>query len=904
MANIFPIKSSFTAGEVAPALYGRPDLQKYSSGVKTLENFRVMPYGGISKRNGTKFVQKVKDVNGALCRLVPFQFSLDDSYMLELGDYYVRFYRDGAPVLDSDDIPYEITSPYSIDELSALSWTQSADVLFIVCPTKRPYELARYGELDWRFSEFDFENGPFATRTSSDIDASLSFSGTTGDITVTSSTDVFHANEVGSIWNVVHAVDAASAKTSGDAAATSVTITVYTLHSAAATFESGDRLVTRDEVFLFAISTSNYASYKNYLVSGQKLTIGGVVYTLTGNIGSTAQTIYYTDSTTGSASSTMNVHAFTVSPNHSFTGSVSGTINTRGYYRTTQTMTFSHTTSTINKAWGINLMVYDTWHLIITGFWYGSIALERYDGDEGRWITVDIYSSPQTTTGTAVRNFDITGEVSEPAEMRVRSISGFTGFVPSGNADADKGYVELSRPSSANRGIFRITEYISSESVNATVLKALYGTSGTTNWQRGAWSDYEGWPRSVGFFEERLVFGGTTLEPQTLWLSRTGDYYDFGSAIQVIDSDAITKSLASRQLNRIEAIVPMNNLLVLTSGSEWKITGGNSGITPSNFMARPQGARGCNTIEPVIANATIIFAQAKGSKVNDLLYNYDTDLYQGTDLSVLAPHIFEDYRVMDWTFQPEPDGMLWMVREDGMLISLTYLKEHDVVAWARHPMKDATVHAIGCLNARLKDTVYLIVHRNGVYTVETLDITKEKIPEKCYYLDGGLMFESTTDDISEVSGLDHLNGMEVSLLVNGDVSLYGKEVVDGAVSLDYPARYVSVGIPYTATVETLDLGFDNGDGSQLTRKAKISRAMIRVRNTRGLLAQTNDSEESIVEVKDRYREGQGSPIELYSGDIDINLISTFNTGRIKITSPEPLPATILAIVPMVAMGGF
>lgn len=346
MANIYPIKSSFTAGEVAPALYGRPDLQKYSSGVKTLENFRVMPYGGISKRNGTKFVQKVKDANGAKCRLVPFQFSLDDSYMLELGDYYVRFYREGAPVLDSDGIPYEITSPYSIDELSTLSWTQSADVLFIVCPTKRPYELARYGELDWRFSEFDFEGGPFAARTSSDIDASLSFSGITGDITITASAGVFHANEVGSIWNVVHAVDAASAKTSGDAAASSATLSVYTLHSTAARFDSGDRVVTRDEVFLFAITTTNYASYKNYLVSGQKLTIGGVVYTLTGNIGSTAQTIYYTESATGGTLSTMDVHAFTVSPNHSFVGEVSGTILTRGYYRTTQTATFSYTSST------------------------------------------------------------------------------------------------------------------------------------------------------------------------------------------------------------------------------------------------------------------------------------------------------------------------------------------------------------------------------------------------------------------------------------------------------------------------------------------------------------------------------------------------------------------------------
>lgn len=865
-ATLYPLRASFTAGELAPALWARSDLTKYNSGVRILENFRVQPYGGVSKRNGTKFIQRVKSTQGARCRLIPFQFSLDDSYMLEFGDLYVRFYRDGAPVLNTNGTVYEIVSPYSISELASLSYTQSADVLFLVCPTKRPYELARSAPLDWNFEAFDFENGPFASRTTSDFDTSLSFSATSGDIVVTASSGIFDIGDVGSIWGVVHTVDTASARTTGGTTASSVSFQISP--------QTGNgRWAIYDSAFWSGTGRS-------YFKVGSEFIFRGITYTVTGY----------------SEKAVHDVYVWT-SPGPPFHGGA-------------EAASFTYTNSASNANWGFELMVYDSWHLVILGFWYGSIALQRYDKDEGRWVNIEIFTSPTTNTSKSVRNFDISGSVSEPTLMRVIALTRFTQFVPSGNVDADRGYVELSRGTTAHRGLFRVTSFVSSTIVNAKVLVDLYNLNSSLNWQRGAWSNYEGWPRAVGFFEERLIFAGTTLEPQTIWMSRTGDYYDFGTDIQVVDDDAITRSLASRQLNRIEAIVPINDLIIMTSGSEWKVSGGSAALTPSNFRARVQGARGCNTLEPIVANATILFAQAKGSKVNDLMYSYETDLYQGTDLSILAPHIFEKYRIADWAFQAEPDSMLWMAREDGMLVSLTYLKEHDVTAWARHPMTDATVHAVGCLNGRERDTLYLIVYRNGVYTIETLDIVKEDTPETCYYLDGGIMVSSPAADITSVGGLSHLNNKEVSVLVDGNISLSGKIVRNGRITLDYPAKNVSVGMPYTAKLETLDLGFDNRDGTQLTRKSKISRAKIRVERTRGLFVQTIDGEEYEVEagidveVKDRQLEGQGAPIDLFTGDIDINLISTFNEGRITITSPHPLPATILAIVGATSTGGF
>lgn len=863
MANLYPLRSSFTAGELAPALWARSDLSKYNSGARILENFRVQPYGGVSKRNGTRFIQRVKSADGARCRLIPFQFSLDDSYMLEFGDLYVRFFRDGAPVLNANGTVYEVVSPYSLSDLNSLSYTQSADVLFLVCPTKRPYELARHGVLDWRFTVFNFENGPFAARTLNDEDITLSFSGdvsTTGaDITATASANLFQVTHVNSLWNTVQSVDALVVRTTGGVARTTTQVSVRIEGS-------GTTGVT-----LFTVWAGSSVA-----PVGTRFFEGGVIYTVT-------SASWYDDKWMVRTSPYIPLSVWGNAGSRNLTKITSGSV--------------------VNQNWSVELMVYDTWHVVTAGFWYGDIVVEYYSVDESRWVAVARMHSENSANGA--RNHDITGELSVPARVRVIADPSFVQFIPSGNSENDAGYVELSRPSSLVRGIFRINTYTNATSVRATVVSPFVNSEANTNWQQGAWSNYNGYPTVVGFFEERLSFASTANEPQTIWMSKSGDYYNFGSSLPVVDDDSITRTLSSRQLNKIEAIIPLNALIIATSASEWKISGGQTGgVTPSNFTARVQGNRGSNNLEPILVNATVLFIQSKGSKVNDLIYNYETDLYQGTDLSILAPHIFEEYRVTDWAFQAEPDSMIWMVREDGLLISLTYLKEHDVAAWARHPMTNATVHAVGCLSGREKDTLYLIVYRNGIYSIETLEIVKEDSPEDCYYVDGGTTVSSDSMNINTVSGLSHLEGMDVSLLVDGNVSLANKIVRNGRVTLDYPAQYVSVGIPYTAKLETLDLGFDNKDGTQIARKAKISRAKIRVERTRGLFAQTVDGDENLIEIKDRELEGQGSPIKLYTGDIDVNLMSTFNEGRITLTAPHPLPATILAIVGATGTGGF
>ena len=95
MARVAVQLTNFTGGELSPRLDGRNDIAKYNSGCKTLENMIVYPHGSASRRSGTQFVAEVKD-STKKTRLIPFEFSTVQTYILEFGDQYIRFYKDNG----------------------------------------------------------------------------------------------------------------------------------------------------------------------------------------------------------------------------------------------------------------------------------------------------------------------------------------------------------------------------------------------------------------------------------------------------------------------------------------------------------------------------------------------------------------------------------------------------------------------------------------------------------------------------------------------------------------------------------------------------------------------------------------------------------------------------------------
>lgn len=202
--SVYPIQPSFAGGELSPSLWGRVDLAKYATGLRRCENFLVRPAGGVTRRPGLRFVARVK---GGKCRLVAFQYNLDQSYVLEFGAKYVRFYMDGRQILGSDSQPYELATPYEEGELSELGVTQSADVLYLTHRKHRPMELSRLSHDKWVLEPFRFSGGPFRSQSKEQGQISLNVGDVSGTTTLSASAELFMPSDVDALFELTHHVD-------------------------------------------------------------------------------------------------------------------------------------------------------------------------------------------------------------------------------------------------------------------------------------------------------------------------------------------------------------------------------------------------------------------------------------------------------------------------------------------------------------------------------------------------------------------------------------------------------------------------------------------------------------------------------------------------------------------------
>jgi len=227
MARVAVQLTNFTGGELSPRLDGRNDLQKYPTGCKTLENMIIFPHGSAARRSGTQFVAEVKD-SSKETRLIPFEFSTTQTYMLEFGNQYIRFYKDNGQIL-SGGSAYEISSPYLEAELFDIKFAQSADVMYICHPNHPVKKLARTGHTSWTLTSVDFQNGPFMDHNieTTTITTSHTAVGSTATLTLSSTTGVnsnqgWLSTDVG---RLVHMKDG-HLKITGYTSSTQVTATV------------------------------------------------------------------------------------------------------------------------------------------------------------------------------------------------------------------------------------------------------------------------------------------------------------------------------------------------------------------------------------------------------------------------------------------------------------------------------------------------------------------------------------------------------------------------------------------------------------------------------------------------------------------------------------------------------
>jgi hypothetical protein len=233
-------------------------------------------------------------------------------------------------------------------------------------------------------------------------------------------------------------------------------------------------------------------------------------------------------------------------------------------------------------------------------------------------------------------------------------------------------------------GAAKITSINSTTQAVATIVTAFPNADARTDWQLGYWSDTTGFPETVSFFEERLVFGGSTSYPQTVWASEAGNYegFDIGDSSA---SNAFIYTIAGNRVNKIRFLTPGGrDLIVGTAGGEFKI-GRPTGepLKPDNVQVQLQTTFGTHTTQPVQIGNAVLFVQRQQRKVREFAYNFQDDAYIAPDMTLLAEHITEG-GIVDVDYAQEPDSVYWAVRTDGTLLGMTYQREQDVIAWHKH----------------------------------------------------------------------------------------------------------------------------------------------------------------------------------------------------------------------------
>lgn len=319
----------------------------------------------------------------------------------------------------------------------------------------------------------------------------------------------------------------------------------------------------------------------------------------------------------------------------------------------------------------------NTWEYVVTAVAEDTYEETTYDGPDGNGYAGPSEANPVSLTWDAV-----TGAV----EYNVyRGKNGVYGFIGSANTNA-----------------FTDTGFTPDYEDTSPIARNPFSSSGN-------------YPSTVSYFQQRRVFGNTDNNIETIWASKTGLPYNFMITYPTKDDDAITFTLAGKYVNGIRHLIEVNRLIVLTSGGEWAIEGDGSGVLlPTAINARQHAYNGASTTIPLIVNGTVVYVQARGTIIRDLGFDFSVDGYRGNDLTIFATHLFDSNTIRDWAYQQIPHSIAWVVRDDGILLGLTYIREHEVLAWHRHDFQGDIVEQVVTVPEGTQDALYLVIKRAGL----------------------------------------------------------------------------------------------------------------------------------------------------------------------------------------------
>ena len=324
------------------------------------------------------------------------------------------------------------------------------------------------------------------------------------------------------------------------------------------------------------------------------------------------------------------------------------------------------------------------------------------------------------------------------------------------------------------------------------------------------------YPQAVSYFEQRRVFAGTNNEPQTMWMTRSGTENDMSYSLPIKDDDRVNIRVAAREANTIRHVVPLNQLLLLTSAAEWRVSPINSdAITPTTVSVRPQSYVGANNVQPEIINNSMVYCAARGGHVRELGYSWQSSGFVTGDLSIRSAHLFDNYTISDMCFAKSPQPLLWFVSSTGKLLGLTYIPEQQIGAWHQH-QTDGIFESCCVVAEGIEDALYVIVRRtvngNSVRYVERMETRQITTLEDSFFVDSGLTYDGNNMGATTVTITGGTTwGPADTLAITASANIFSAfpsttDVGDAIVLTDalgnkYRLRILATGFATTATAK-------------------------------------------------------------------------------------------------------
>lgn len=916
------LQPAFTGGEISAEVANRVDLDKYQFAVLQAYNCLIKPHGPIYRRPGMKYMARTKYSDKA-CILVPFNGADSTDYLLEIGEKYIRVHKNGFY------INIEVMTPYTADMLQDLRFVQSADTMFIASGKYPVKQLARYSDTDWRFADFEITDMYFDESTSLENYSGISYTvpgSYTFQPTVTGEYQIDIAGGGGGGGGAAKYMKKMGEHSSrtvyinggngGNGGRIIKTLTLNKETSYTITVGSGGAAGSNASNSAPSGSNGGSSTAFDMIAKGGDGGTGGrkggpntpgtdgTSYGngANGGAGGYGQIIFVGSETQPTAGANGWVKILYTGNKELTPSGTQGDITLRsnknifanskpGAYIKLKQEIASKTVSTSNGTTE-RVRVGENWKVISHGTWSGSFTVEKSDDGES-WKEYRKYTSKDDY------NPSESGSVTEPVFLRAVCT------ITSGTCTVD-----LTAMAYNAEGVVKLTEITSDSTAKAHVEKELGSTDMTTNFLWGAWSEEFGYPQTLCFFQDRLCFGGTKKQPYMVWMSRTGDYGNFSvekASGTVTDDSAVALAFVSRKQFKILHLIASTDLIVLTAGNEWTVSGSDT-VTPSKAVPKMQTTRGCSTVEPLMIGGRIVFVQGRGSTVRDMAYSYETDSYGGNDLTLLAKHIIENVQIVDSAYKQEPDSTIYFVRSDGTMACLSYIMEQKVYAWSTIETQ-GKIEAVAAVQEGDEDIIYLAVQReiNGV-TVRNIEYlaknpAKSNNPDDYIMLDNAIEYRTAEKSSGETKiDAEELAGEKVTAI--GDGRIYSGLTVsqDGTVTLPAAVQHAFIGLPYRSIVELPNVEIKTGDGTMQGRKKQISNCILRLSNSLGGMVGPDINTMDLVNFDEQ---NAVSDIKLFTGDKHITLpIGGFNNeGRVIIVTDEPYPFNLMAVVREVSFGG-